>query len=392
MLNSLMLNARKDTLEEMITIVNKNGFEGMTEIFQLLLNQAMEVERSEVLKAKPYERSVDRRGYANGFKPKNIQTRMGSVDLRIPQVRGDVEYYPEAIEKGLRSERALKIAISEMYIQGVSTRKTKAVMEKLCGFNVSSTQVSRASQELDETLMKWRNRPLGRYSYVYLDATYEKVRVDKQVQSAAVFIAIGVTPEGKRSIIGVSTAISEAEVHWRSFFESLKERGLRGVQLIVSDDHSGLKAARQSVFSGIPWQRCQFHLQQNAQKYITKHSLKKEISRKIKRIFDAENGIEAESRRREMIQKYSESQPKLVSWIEENLQEGLIVFEFPEHHRKRLRTTNPLERLNREIKRRTRVVSIFPNEAALLRLTSAILAEQDDDWSTQNQPYLTFNN
>jgi putative transposase len=387
-----MLNARKDTLEEMITIVNKNGFEGMTEIFQLLLNQAMEVERSEVLKAKPYERSVDRRGYANGFKPKNIQTRMGSVDLRIPQVRGDVEYYPEAIEKGLRSERALKIAISEMYIQGVSTRKTKAVMEKLCGFNVSSTQVSRASQELDETLMKWRNRPLGRYSYVYLDATYEKVRVDKQVQSAAVFIAIGVTPEGKRSIIGVSTAISEAEVHWRSFFESLKERGLRGVQLIVSDDHSGLKAARQSVFSGIPWQRCQFHLQQNAQKYITKHSLKKEISRKIKRIFDAENGIEAESRRREMIQKYSESQPKLVSWIEENLQEGLIVFEFPEHHRKRLRTTNPLERLNREIKRRTRVVSIFPNEAALLRLTSAILAEQDDDWSTQNQPYLTFNN
>lgn len=382
----------ENTLNEIVELVNENGFDGMTEILQLLLNHSMEAERSQALEAKPYERTSSRRGYSNGFKPKRMQTRMGAVDLKIPQVRGDLEFYPSALEKGLRSEVALKAAICEMYVQGVSTRKTKAIMEELCGAEVSSAQVSRANKQLDEHLEKWRNRPLGRYEYVYLDATYEKVRVDKQVRSVAVLVGIGVDPEGKRSIIGVSVAMSEAEVHWRTFLESLIRRGLRGVKLLISDNHAGLSAALQSAMSGIPWQRCQFHLQQNAQQYVTKKSLKGAVAGKIRRIFAAEDRDHAQSRLQEMVNEYAESQPKLAAWAEENLPEGLTVFGFPQEHQQRLRTTNPLERLNREIKRRTRTVSIFPNEASLLRLVSAILSEQDDEWSTQTQAYLKFDN
>src|SRR5579864_2962097 len=226
----------------------------------------MQLERQKFLKAQPHERTPERVAHANGFKDKTLTTRMGKITFAIPQVR-EGGFYPESLEKGLRSERALKLALAEMYVQGVSTRKVAAITEQLCGFEVSSTMVSRAAAELDIVLDAWRNRPLGRCPYLYLDARYEKVRQGGQIRDAAVLIAVGVTREGKRCILGVSVALSEQEVHWRTFLQSLLTRGLCGVELVISDAHTGLQAARQAVFGGVSWQRCQFHLQQNASSY-----------------------------------------------------------------------------------------------------------------------------
>ena len=218
--------------------------------------------------------------------------------------------------------------------------------------------------------------------YLILDARYEKVRCSGSVISCAVLVAIGITPEGKRSVIGVSTSLSEAEVHWRDFLASLQGRGLHGVQLIVSDNHAGIKAARKACFSGVPWQRCQFHLQQNAMKYVPKVAMRKTVAADLRAVFDAPDRNEAQRQLDIAVKKYANSAPKLSDWIEENIPEGLAVFKLPAAHRRRLRTTNMLERVNKEIKRRTRVATLFPNEASLLRLTSAVLVEITEDWET----------
>jgi len=369
-------NAFDDAMELLI----ENGFDGMADVLRILLNEAMKIEREDVLAAGAYQRTPDRKGYANGFKPKTVDTRMGRMTVEVPQVRGDVEFYPSALEKGCRSERALKIAIAEMYVKGISTRRVTGVLEKMCGLNISSTQVSRATEILDEELGKWRNRTLGEYPYLILDAHYEKVRTNGSVQSCAVFTAIGVNADGKREILGVSVSLSEAEVHWRDFLKSLLDRGLHGVRLISSDAHSGLQAARQSLFNGVAWQRCQFHLQRNAQAYVPKKTMQKQVSNDIADIFAAPSGELAQVRLKYYVEKYAESAPKLSEWMEENLPEGLTVFELPAKHRKRMRTTNPLERLHEEINRRTRVARLFPNEASLLRLVSAIEMEISEDW------------
>jgi transposase-like protein len=356
----------------------------------LLLNAAMLLERQNHLRATPHERTEQRDGYANGFKDKSFASRLGEIDVRVPQVRGSSEpFYPQSLEKGLRSERALKIALAEMYVQGVSTRKVAAITEKLCGFEVTSTQVSRAADELDVVLGAWRSRPLSEMPYLILDARYEKVRQSGVVQSAAVLVAVGVGLDGKRQIIGVSVALSEQEAHWRQFLKSLVERGLSGVRLIVSDDHSGLKAARQAVFGSIPWQRCQFHLQQNAQAYVPKQEMKKQVAADLRAVFTATDRQAAETLLRAMVKHYAQSAPKLTAWIEENVAEGLTVFLLPEAHHRLLRTTNGLERVNKEVKRRTRVATLFPCEASCLRLVSAVLMEISDDWQT-GKVYLTF--
>jgi len=250
---------------EAMELLIENGFDGMADVIKILLNEAMKIEREQALSAGRYQRTAERKGYANGFKPKTVDTRVGRITVDVPQVRGDVDFYPSALEKGCRSEKALKVAVAEMYIKGVSTRKVTKILEEMCGLNISSTQVSRVAGMLDEELGKWRNRELGEYPYLVLDAHYEKVRQNASVQSCAVFTAIGIDTDGRREIIGVSVSLSEAEVHWREFLKSLLNRGLHGVRLITSDAHSGLKAARQSLFNGVRWQRCQFHLQQNAQ-------------------------------------------------------------------------------------------------------------------------------
>jgi transposase-like protein len=339
----------------------------------------MQAERTEYLHAEEYERTAERQGHANGFKPKTVKTRMGEVTFAIPQVR-EGGFYPTALEKGLRSERALTTTLAEMYVMGVSTRKVKDITRQLCGFEISAEQVSRATAQLDQTLQEWRDRPLGEINYLYLDARYEKVRENSQIRDAAVLIATGITPQGERQVLGVSVSLSEQEAHWRDFLKSLKDRGLHGVKLIISDSHEGLGAARRAVFGSVPWQRCQFHLQQNAGSYVPRQSMKAEVAADIRAIFNASDRKAAEKGLQAAIQKYATSAPRLSAWMEENLAEGFTVFDFPLEHRRSIRTTNSLERVNKEIKRRTRVVGVFPNDASCLRLVTALLMETSEEW------------
>ncbi len=373
---------------ELLEQVQEQGLDVLPELIRIVINAAMQAERSEHLNAGPYQHTDERRGYANGFKPKTMRTRIGDISFAVPQVR-EGGFYPQALEKGLRSERALTLALAEMYVQGVSTRKVKAITEQLCGVSISSSAVSQAAMQLDAELAKWRERPLGEYPFLFLDAYYEQVREDGQVRHLAVLVAVGITPQGKREILGVSVSLSEHEVHWRAFLESLKQRGLGGVQLITSDDHAGLRAARVAVFGGIPWQRCQFHLQQNAQAYVPRKDMFSEVASDIRTIFDAPNRATAETYLTKTVEKYSKSASRLSEWLATNILEGLTVFAFPAAFRKLLRTTNGVERLHREVRRRARVVSIFPNSASCLRLVSAVLAEMSEEWLT-GRTYINF--
>ena len=373
---------------ELMEQVQAQGLDILPELIRIVINAAMQAERSEHLQAEPYQHSDERRGYANGYKPKTMRTRVGEITFAVPQVR-EGGFYPQALEKGLRSERALTLALAEMYVQGVSTRKVKAITEQLCGVNVSSSVVSQATAQLDTELAKWRERPLGEYLFLFLDAYYEQVREDGHVRDLAVLVAVGVNPAGKREILGVSVSLSEHEVHWRAFLESLKQRGLGGVQLITSDDHAGLRAARLAVFGGIPWQRCQFHLQQNAQAYVPRKDMLSEVAVDIRMIFDAPDRTTAEAYLAKTVEKYSKSASRLSEWLANNIPEGFTVFAFPASFRRLLRTSNGVERLHREIRRRARVVSIFPNPASCLRLVSAVLAEISEEWLT-GRAYINF--
>lgn len=371
-------NNQFDLAMELLT---ENGFDGIADTVSLLMNTAMQIERSRYLQAEPYERTAQRQSYANGYKAKTVKTRVGKVNLAVPQTR-DCEFYPQSLERGLRSERALKIALAEMYVQGVSTRKVAKITEELCGFEISSSEVSRASKALDEQLQAWRGRPLGQFPYVYMDARYEKVRHNGVIIDCAVLLAIGISHSGHREVLGVSVKLSEQEVHWRDFIGFLKDRGLHGVKLFVSDAHQGLKAARKAIFPSVPWQRCQFHLQQNAQSYIPKRSMKKEVAGRIRAIFTAPDNQEALRLLDIFLGDYKDSAPELVTWAQKALPEGLVVFNMPQQHWQRLRTDNMLERLNKEILRRTRVATLFPNTASCLRLVSAVVMEISDDWET----------
>jgi transposase-like protein len=313
---------------------------------------------------------------------------MGALDLSVPQTR-DSQFYPSILEKGMRSERALVASVAEMYFQGVSTRKVTQVMEELCGFEITSTQVSNCTKQLDEELKAWRERPFDRnYRYVYLDAIYEKIRYEGCVRSCAVLVAIGINDEGQRDILGLSIQLSEAELHWRGFLQSLHKRGLQGTKLFISDAHTGLKAARQAVFPSVPWQRCHFHLAQNAQNYVSKKADAKKVGKIIRNILTAETLEEAQQRLSQAI-KTLEDMPQLAAWMEENIPEGFAHFKFEESHHRKIRTSNMLERLNKEIRRRTRKVGVFPNTASCERLISAVLMEQADEWLT-NKKYLVF--
>ncbi len=386
-----MPNQNNDnSLQDILELLTDKGLDGAGEALRMLLNAAMILEREKFLGAAHYERNEQRRGHANGFKDKTVQTRSGALKLDIPQVR-DSNFYPSSLEKGIRSEKALKLALAEMYVHGVSTRKVSAITEQLCGFEISSSQVSRLMKELDEVLSAWRQRSLGVFRYVYLDARYEKVREGGVVIDSAVLVAVGISEQGEREVIGTSVSISEAEVHWRKFLKDLQERGLHGVQLITSDDHAGLGAARQAVFPGVPWQRCQCHLQRNAAAYVPKLEMRAAVAADIRNIFDAPDRIEADRLLDKVARSYEKTAPKLSEWLVANIPEGLTVFAYPKKHRRRLRTSNMVERLNQEIKRRTRVVRIFPNAASCLRLVSAVLMEISEDWSS-DIPLMSFEN
>jgi len=368
-------NLSAGTIEE----ITRHGLDAVPELMRVLLNNIMQVERAKYLQAEQYERTEDRKGHANGYKPKTVKTRLGEITFAVPQVR-EGGFYPSALEKGLRSERALVTTLAEMYVQGVSTRKVKAITEALCGIEISAMQVSRAAAQLDAVLQEWRERPLGEITYLYVDARYEKVREAGQVRDAAVLLATGITPAGERQVLGVSVSLSEHETHWKAFLQGLKDRGMNGVKLVTSDDHTGLGAARRAVLGSVPWQRCQFHLQQNAGAYVPKQAMRMEVAADIRAMFNAPDRKTAQESLQTAIQKYAVSAPRLSAWLEDNLAEGFTVFDFPLEHRRSLRTTNSLERINKEIRRRTRVVGVFPNEASCLRLVSALLMETSEEW------------
>ena len=379
------------TEKEILQPILEHGIEGMSEVLQKLFNLAMRLERENVLKASPYQRTEGRTGYANGFKERHIQSRIGELELQIPQTR-NVEFYPSCLERGLRSERAINLAMAEMYIQGVATRSVRNILEKLCGLEVSAMQVSRATKMLDEEFEKWRNRPIREaVKYLLLDARYEKVRVDGNIVDCALLIAYGIQGDGHRRVLGVSVELSEAEVHWRKFLESLSERGLHGVEMITSDNHAGLKAARQSVFPSVPWQRCQFHLQQNASSHIPKKSMEKEAHEDIKSIFNMPSRQEAEYMLKKTVEKYAGKASEFARWLEREIPEGLTVFSIVPDSvgvRRKLRTTNMVEFQNKELKKRTRCIKLFPNKESLLRIATALLIELDETWLGESKRYI----
>lgn len=369
------------------------GPDGMAQVFTALFNLAMRLERERFLGAGLYERSPERRGYANGYKPKRLDTVAGTVSVDVPKAAGTAEpFYPQSLERGRRSSRAVMLAIAEMYVQGVSTRDAAKVMAEFGLESLSSTQVSRAAALLDEELAAWRRRPLAEIHYLFLDARYEKLREAGVVRDAALFTAVGIGPDGRRRVLGVSSEPSEAEVHWRSFLDSLIARGLRGVRFIVSDDHAGLKAARRAVFPGATWQRCQFHLAQNAIHHAPTAAIRKRIGSELRRVWNAPTLVAAEEELARLVAGYRGTADRLADWLEHNVPEGLAVFSLPEPHRRRLRTANPIERaIQQEIKRRTVKVRVFPNHDALVRLASAILVEIDEEWATSDRIYVTWN-
>jgi putative transposase len=366
-------------IAEILGELAEEGICDLSPTLQRLFNELMKIEREQTLQAASYERSESRKGYANGFKDKSLQTRFGKLELKVPQTR-DIPFYPSCLEKGERSEKALRLAVAEMYINGVSTRRVKRITEELCGLDISSTQVSRLSKVLDEELEKFRNRPLGHIRFLYLDAHYEKVRHEGCVRSLAVLKAIGINKDGYKEILGLSCSLSEAEVHWRIFLESLFERGLKGVDLVCSDNHTGLKAALKAVAPSIPWQRCVFHLAQNAQSYAPCQALKGEIAQAVKEIYTALNRAEAEERMKDVIRRYEKKASRFCRWLEENFSEGLTFYSHSKSLWKKIRTVNIVERLNQEIRRRTSVARLFPNEDSCQRLITAVCMDMHEEW------------
>src|SRR5574337_95618 len=364
-----------------VELIAERGMEGLPDALAALINEAMRLERERHLGVGSYERNEERRGYANGYKPRTMKTRMGALPLRVPQVR-EGGFYPQSLDKGVRSERALKLALAQMYVEGVSTRKVERITEELCGFEVSSSEVSRCTALLDTELTAWRERALGAYPYVLLDARYENIRHGGQVIDAAVPVALGVNEDGRGEVLGVSVELSEAEVHWRHFLTRLKDRGLCGVRLFVSDSHAGLKAARAAVYPSVPWQRCQFHLQQNASQHVPRQDMRKTVAEGLRHVFNAPDIDETKRLLDRLLDTWETTAPKLAAWAAEAVPEAFAVFALPVSHRRRLRTSNALERVNKELKRRTRVATLFPSAASCERLVTAVAVEISEEWIT----------
>jgi putative transposase len=387
------MDERKDTaVEAVLEHLIEHGPGDIATVFARAFELAMQIERERFLGAGLYERTAERRGYANGYKPKRIDTPAGTVVVDVPKTAGhDTPFYPQSLERGRRSVRAVMLAVAEMYVKGVSTREAEMVMREFGIESLSSSQVSRAAKLLDEELEAWRTRPLGETQYLILDARYEKMRHGGVVRDAAVLTAVGIGPDERRRVLGVSVALSEAEVHWRAFLESLQARGLRGVEYVVSDDHAGLRAARRAVLGGATWQRCQFHLAQNAIHHAPTLEIRKRIGSELRSVWNAASLAKSEAALAELVATYRDTAPKLAAWLEENVPEGLAVFSLPERHRRRLRTSNPMERsVQQELKRRTVKVRVFPNEASLERLVSAVLVEIDDKWAAETKAYIKW--
>jgi putative transposase len=348
-------------------------------LVQEVVQQVLEAEMDETVGAEKSERSRSRLGYRSGYYSRTLVTRVGKLELRIPQDRQG-RFRTEVLERYQRSEKALVGALTEMYIQGVSTRKVKAITEELCGHEVSAATISRLNQKLDEELERFAKRQLPEaYPYLILDARYEKVREDGVISSHAVMVAIGVDWEGRRNVLAVELANRESQSSWKEFCVGLKVRGLNGVELVISDDHAGLRKAAAEVFTEAVWQRCYVHFLRNALDYLPRKA-DNDCLTELRWIYDRRNIEEARQDLAAWLKKWSGRYPKLCDWVEGNIEETLTFYRLPRQHHKNLKSTNLLERLNEEIKRRTLVVRIFPNAAACLRLIRALAVEMHENW------------
>lgn len=351
----------------------------MKSLMKTALENFLEAEMIETLEAQKSERSQERKGYRAGYYTRHLVTRIGKIELKVPRDREGM-FSTELFERYERSEKALVSALAEMYVQGVSTRKVKAITEELCGHEFSAGTISNINKSLDENLQEFANRLLKEvYPYLILDARYEKVRENGIVKSQAVLVAIGVNTEGYRQVLAIGLANRESQNSWKDFLLRLQERGLRGVDLIISDEHAGLRKAIMEVFAQTPWQRCYVHFLRNAIDYLPRKA-SDDCLQELRWIYDRKDIKEAKVDLNIWLDKWMVKHPKLCTWVEENIIETLTFYQFPKTHHKHLKSSNLLERMNEEIKRRTHVIRIFPNEASCLRLILAIAVEVHEAW------------
>jgi putative transposase len=353
--------------------------DAFAELLRGVLQEVLEQEMSQALGAAKGERSPMRLGYRSGYYGRSLITRVGKLELRIPQDRLG-RFSTQIFERYQRAEKALVSALAEMYVQGVSTRKVKAITEELCGHEFSASAISAVNKKLDEELEKFAKRRLEEpYPYLVLDARYEKVREDGVIRSQAVQIAIGINEEGRRQVLAVELANRESESSWRDFVLELKARGLHGVELVVSDDHKGLKRAVCEVLAEAVWQRCYVHFLRNARDHMPRRA-DDDCLQELRWIFERRDISEAQRDVSQWLERWQQKYPKLCEWVEENIWETLNFYHLPRQHHKHMKSTNMLERFNEEIKRRTRVVRIFPNAASCLRLIRALAVETHESW------------
>jgi len=356
--------------------------EFLRELVQHALQTLLEAEMEAHLGASRYERTPERRGYRNGYKPRQLQTRVGTLDLLVPQDR-DGSFSTELFGRYQRSEQALVLTLMEMYLQGVSTRKVATITEQLCGTRFSKSQVSTLTVQLDGRLQAWRERPLTAdvYPYLTVDARYEKVRQGGQIVSQGVLLVSAVRADGFRELVAVDVAATESEATYQELFRSLKARGLSGVQLVTSDDHLGLRRAIERHFQGAGWQRCQVHFSRNLQGLVSRRQ-RQQVAEDLRTIFACATPALAWEAVRTVADRWRPSHPQLAERVEEEIEDCFACLTFPASHQRRIRTTNGLERVSQELKRRTRVVRIFPNRDACLRLVTALAAEISEDWES----------
>jgi putative transposase len=346
---------------------------------QEIVQEILEAEMDDVVGARKSERTTERTGYRSGYYTRGLITRVGKLELRVPQDRAG-RFSTEVFERYQRSEKALVSCLAEMYVQGVSTRKVKAITEELCGHSFSASSISRINQALDDELKKFATRHLDEeYPYLILDARYEKIREDGVIRTRAVMIAIGINWDGRRSILAVELANRESTTSWREFLIGLKERGLDGVEFVVSDDHAGLKKAIGELLPEALWQRCYVHFLRNALDYLPRKA-DDDCLQELRWLYDRRNLDEARQDLTAWLTKWQQKYPKLCAWVEDNIDETLSFYKLPLQHHKHLKSTNMLERLNEEIKRRTLVVRIFPNVESCLRLVRALATETHENW------------
>ena len=368
--------------EELVQGALLDDPEFLRQIVERMLQHLLEAEITEHLGAAPYQRTESRKGHRNGYKPRKLKSRVGTLELLVPQDREGI-FSTSLFARYQRNEKALTLALMEMYLEGVSTRKVKEVTEELCGTSFSKSTVSRLATELDSELEEWRSRPLEAESYPYLfvDARYEKVRIGSRIVSEGVLVVCAVREDGFREILGVEVADVESEATYQELFRALKERGLKGVELVTSDEHKGLKSAIERHFRGASHQRCQFHYAKNLLGLVS-FEKRKELGAGLRAVFSAPTRELALRAAEELADRWRGSHPKVAEHLEEHIEECLACLAFPESHRRRIRTTNGLERFNQEIKRRSRVVRIFPNREACSRLITALAVETSEEWLT----------